>query len=187
MSETKISKWITSYRLLKLQQDLQDGMITHNAYMSVYPAGNAFAGSATPLKQPKSERSESLKDEKEKALEKGVKFDDGKPAVAFIPKAAMFAEGQAFAYGAKKYADWNYKKGIPVTKTIAAAIRHLMQFMDGEELDFDPSCDQCVDHSSCDKHSWAHHLGCARANIAIALDTLEHHSELDDRFKGDKK
>lgn len=102
----------------------------------------------------------------------GLKHDQDKPALAYIPKAALWAEGQAFSYGAKKYEAWNYKYGINVTRTLSAAIRHIVQFLAGVEIDVE---------------SGVHHLGCARANIAMALDTLENHPEYDDRFKGEKK
>lgn len=111
-----------------------------------------------------------LKHQKSKA-KIGLKFDDNKlekPALAYIPKAALWAEGQAFAYGEQKYGSWNYKHGIKVSRTCAAAMRHIVQFLDGENID---------------KESKAHHLGAARANLAMALDALENRPEFDDRFK----
>lgn len=109
---------------------------------------------------------------KKVVLDVGTKYDNGKPPLAYIPKAALDAEGAAFAYGAKKYDGWNYKLGIPVTRTLSAALRHIVQFLDGEDVD---------------SESGAHHLGSARANLAMALDTLAHHPSFDDRFKKDVK
>ena len=102
---------------------------------------------------------------------KGLKHDSEKPALAYIPKAALDAEGKAFGYGARKYEAWNYRNGIAVSRTVSAALRHISQFLDGEDYD---------------KESSAHHLGSARANLAMALDTLANHPELDDRWKGKK-
>jgi hypothetical protein len=104
----------------------------------------------------------------------GLKFDTNsqdKPPLAYIPKAGLWAEGHAFAHGEKKYGSWNYKNGINVTRTCAAAIRHIIQFLDGEDFD---------------KESFAHHLGSARANLSMALDTLENNPEFDDRYKRNK-
>jgi len=101
-------------------------------------------------------------------MTQGRKDDQSKPVLAYIPKAALWAEGQAFAFGAKKYESWNYKNGIAVVRTISAALRHIFQFLSGEDID---------------SESGVHHLGCARANIAMALDTLENHPEFDDRYK----
>lgn len=103
----------------------------------------------------------------------GLKYDDNKPPLAYIPKAALWAEGGAFAYGAKKkYEAWNYKNGIKVSRTLSAALRHIMQFLDGQDND---------------EESGVNHLGCARANLAMALDTLANHPEMDDRFKKEDK
>lgn len=101
----------------------------------------------------------------------GTKYDQDKPALAYIPKAALYAEGQAFAYGAKKYDAWNYKHGLSISRTLSASLRHIVQFLGGEDVDVE---------------SGVNHLGCARANLAMALDTLENHPSYDDRFKGKK-
>ena len=34
--------------------------------------------------------------------------------------------------GAKKYADWNWAKGLPLSRHLNSAIRHLMQFAEGD-------------------------------------------------------
>lgn len=101
----------------------------------------------------------------------GVKHDDSKPALQYIPKAAMFAMGDAFAHGAKKYGAFNYRGGLAVTRTLAAAVRHIYQFLDGENLD---------------PESLKSHLGHAMASIAMTIDTLEHRPDLDDRPKASK-
>lgn len=102
----------------------------------------------------------------------GTKFDGEKPPLTYIPKAALWAEAMAFKHGAVKYDAWNYKKGIAITRTLGGALRHIYQFLDGEDFD---------------SESKAHHLGCARANLAMALDALENHPEFDDRYKKEKK
>lgn len=40
-----------------------------------------------------------------------------------------------FDYGRKKYAEWNWAKGMPWSAVMACAARHLMQMIDGEEID----------------------------------------------------
>jgi Domain of unknown function (DUF5664) len=127
--------------------------------------------SATKQDLPSSAPNAIEQKQNEKTENVGRKADQDKPALAYIPKAALYAEGEAFSYGAKKYAAWNYKNGISVTRTLGAALRHLLQFLDGEDKDAE---------------SGTHHLGCARANIAMALDTLENHPSMDDRYKAKK-
>jgi hypothetical protein len=113
---------------------------------------------------------------------KGVKHDSDKPTLAYIPKAGIWAEGKAFAFGAKKYDSWNYKNGLDVIRTCSAAIRHIFQFLDGQDKDI---CDETCE-TECAKHSQVHHLGCAKANLSMALDTLENHPEFDTRHKRNK-
>jgi Domain of unknown function (DUF5664) len=117
-----------------------------------------------------------------KKPQKGLKFDDDKPMLAYIPKSALWEEGKAFSHGAKKYKDWNYKNGLAIVRTLSAALRHIEQFLDGEDYDFDPKCKGCI-KKKCKKHSGAHHLGCGRAGLGMALDTYFNHKELDDRYK----
>lgn len=100
--------------------------------------------------------------------DQGRKFDSDKPPIAFIPTEAIMEEAKAFGHGAKKYEAWNYTNGLAVTRTVSAALRHIFQFLDGENIDAE---------------SGASHLGCARAGLAMALDTLKNHPELDDRAK----
>jgi hypothetical protein len=143
---------------------LAAGTCTQRDCLSAQVAGKCCVQLAMMTKQEEKEKKEKLTE--------GVKYDGDKAALSYIPKAALYAEGQAFAYGARKYDAWNYKLGIPVTRTLSAALRHVAQFLDGEDIDSESS---------------VHHLGCARANIAMAIDTLKNYPELDDRFKGGKK
>lgn len=145
-------------------KDSSDGIASLNAFYRDRRDGKSSAQSVT---LPKREEKESS----DKNIGKGIKSDQGKPPLAYIPKAALYAEAEAFAFGAKKYDAWNYKNGLAVTRTLSAALRHITQFLSGEDLD---------------SESGVHHLGCARANLAMALDTLENHPKLDDRFTSRK-
>lgn len=98
------------------------------------------------------------------------KFDNSKPPLALIPAAAMEEEAKAFADGREKYGQWNFKSGLEVTRTLSAAMRHIEEVLKGGAIDPDS------------KHG-CHHLGAARAELAMALDTLLNHPEFDDRFK----
>lgn len=162
-SQTKKRKQTTSTPSLSQCKVLSGGINMHIACSLMPGASKSFAPcaiSSRPMERTQSENNS------------GLKHDQEKPPLAYIPKAALFAEGEAFKYGAKKYAPFNYRNGIVVTRTLSAAIRHIVQFLHGEDLD---------------SESGVHHLGCARANLAMALDTLESHPEMDDRFKGGKK
>jgi len=141
--------------------DFKGGTYTQEDSLLDQGPGQSSVMIVTPSKPQESEKSE-----------KGLKYDQDKPALAYIPKEALYHEGLAFSYGAKKYDAWNYKHGLSVSRALSASLRHIVQFLSGEDTD---------------SESGVHHLGCARANLAMALDTLANHPKFDDRFKGGKK
>jgi len=100
--------------------------------------------------------------------EKGKKFDGEKPNLALIPKEAMWMMGEAFSYGGKKYGEENHKQGLSIKRQLAAALRHIYQFLDGEDLD---------------SESGLNHLGHALASVAMATYTFTNNQEFDDRFR----
>lgn len=98
--------------------------------------------------------------------------DDEKPRLSLIPRVALWAMGKALSYGEKHYGSHNFRGGIKVTYLLDAALRHIMQYLDGEDFDEKSKC---------------HHLGSAMANLAMALQVVQDNKELDDRFKKEDK
>lgn len=98
----------------------------------------------------------------------GTKHDEGKPRISLIPKEALWEMGKAFGYGENKYGTFNYKNGINYTRLADAAMRHLTQFIDGQNDD---------------EESGHNHLGHALASLAMLVDMYYNHPELDDRYK----
>ena len=82
-----------------------------------------------------------------------------KPDLSLVPPPALIHLATAMQNGADKYGPYNWReKRISTRVYIAACMRHLLQFLDGE--DFDP-----ISH--------VHHLGHAMACLAIVLDADE--------------
>lgn len=108
---------------------------------------------------------------KKAASSEGIKHDSDKPDLTLIPTEAIYQMGQAFTYGSKKYKRHNYRLGMNSSRQLAAALRHIYQHLDGEDLDPESG------------HS---HLGHALASIAMAVYTLANHPQLDDRHDQDK-
>jgi hypothetical protein len=100
--------------------------------------------------------------------EKGTKKDQGKPPLKFLTKAFLFGVASAHMFGAKKYGDWNFRKGLEYTRLTDSAMRHLIAFLDGEDLD---------------PESGLPHVHLAGANINMLCDMIENKPELDDRYK----
>jgi hypothetical protein len=85
----------------------------------------------------------------------GVKYDAGKPDLSLCPRAALEAMALAFMVGERKYGRYNYLKGFDVHRLVAAALRHLTAYNEGEDID---------------QEYGTPHLGHALASIAMILD-----------------
>lgn len=99
----------------------------------------------------------------------GTKNDQGKPRISLIPTSALNDMANAFGFGAAKYGDHNFRRGINMSRLLDAAYRHLNAFKEGEDLD---------------PESGFSHLGHALASIAMASFMYYNRPDLDDRYKG---
>lgn len=68
---------------------------------------------------------------------RGTKWDDDKPAYGLLPVYGVELAAAVAKVGAVNYDDWNFTKGIPYSRLIAAAKRHIAAFERGEEVDPD--------------------------------------------------
>ena len=67
----------------------------------------------------------------------GVKHDDGKLRYELIPPDALAALAYVYTIGAKKYDDWNWRKGMSWSRVYGALMRHLIAWQQGETYDRD--------------------------------------------------
>ena len=65
-------------------------------------------------------------------LKEGHKADAGKPRPELIPGEFIMAVATILAFGASKYEDWNWAKGIKYSRVFGAAIRHLYAWWSGK-------------------------------------------------------
>lgn len=63
------------------------------------------------------------------------KKDTGKPPCDLLSPIALLEVSRVLAFGAKKYASHNWRKGLPFSKVIAAIMRHVYRRMCGEVID----------------------------------------------------
>ncbi len=87
----------------------------------------------------------------------GLRYDKGKSRVDLLPADAMLELGEVCAYGAHKYSERNWEKGMKWTKVIGPLLRHLYKWMIGYTVD---------------KESGQRHIAMVAWN-AIALLTYE--------------
>jgi hypothetical protein len=87
--------------------------------------------------------------------------------LSLFPPAAHIHGAHAFMDGARKYGPFNWReRSVSARVYVSAAMRHLADFLDGEDVAAD---------------SGAHHLGHGIACLAIILDALETGNLIDDR------
>ena len=89
--------------------------------------------------------------------------------VALVPPSSIIHEAMAMENGALKYGPYNWRdKKVRATVYVAAAMRHLMEYLDGANVsdDTDPP---------------VHHLAHAKACCGILLDAMESECLVDDR------
>jgi hypothetical protein len=79
----------------------------------------------------------------------GIKHDQGKPPMDLIPSFPLFCIAEVLNYGAVKYSEHNWRKGMPWTRPYAAAQRHLLAWNDGEDLDPETGLNH-IDHALCE-------------------------------------
>lgn len=94
-----------------------------------------------------------------------------KVSLGLIPLSAQIHTALAHLDGALKYGAWNWReKGVAASVYINAALRHILKWYHGEELDAD---------------SGIHHLGHAIACLNIVLDSQTFRNLVDDRPPAD--
>lgn len=97
----------------------------------------------------------------------GKKFDQEKAPLDLIPPEALFEIGRVLAAGKKKYGTANWAKGIAISRLLAAALRHIFQFLMGEDYD---------------KETKTLHIANAATNLLFAIWMIKNRKDLDDRW-----
>jgi hypothetical protein len=103
-----------------------------------------------------------------KPQSQGVKNDSGKPDLSMVSYELVEQVAFVRMFGAKKYARDNWKLCFLVTRSCAAALRHIFLFLSGETND---------------SESGLSHLAHAVCSLEHAIYTMKHKPELDDREK----
>ena len=99
---------------------------------------------------------------------KALKFDTDKLPLNLLSTEAMNQTAAVLKFGAQKYAEHNWRKGFAWSRPLAAAMRHLTAFNDGEDKD---------------PESGLSHLAHAACCIMFLLEFEKTHQHLDDRYK----
>lgn len=99
---------------------------------------------------------------------KGIKHDQGKPPIDLVPKELIEEVSKVLGFGATKYARFNWLNGMDWSRVYAAAMRHLLAWNSGEDIDPESNLPHLA------------HAGCC---IAFLLTYQERNLGTDDRYK----
>lgn len=97
-----------------------------------------------------------------------MRFDAGKERAELLCPVALTGVSAVLTFGAKKYADHNWAKGMAWGKVIGSMLRHTFKFMGGEDVDSESGLPH-VDHIMC--------------NAMFLSNYYRRHKDKDDRFK----
>ncbi len=100
-----------------------------------------------------------------------MKWDSDKEPLAWIPAECVQGIAKVLAYGAAKYEKDNWRRGIPMSRYISAALRHINAWNSGEDLDPESGLPH-IDHAMC--------------GLMFVQWYIKHRPECDDRYRDDK-
>lgn len=99
---------------------------------------------------------------------KGLRYNTGKIKWSLVSWKALEPMVQVLMFGATKYDDWNWTKGMKYTEVYESLQRHLNAFIQGEDND---------------KESKLSHVGHILCNAMFLSYMTIFRKDLDDRFK----
>lgn len=76
-----------------------------------------------------------LDDDAIQASSVAMRFNTGKVQLHLIDLNALEPMAKVLEFGAKKYAAWNWRKGMPISKTLDSMLRHISALQRGEYVD----------------------------------------------------
>ena len=76
------------------------------------------------------------------------KKDEGKIPLFLLPHIALEKIADIFGFGAKKYSEYNWSKGLKYSRLYSACLRHLFAWWKGKDIDEETG------------KSHLHHAGC---------------------------
>lgn len=97
----------------------------------------------------------------------GRKDDKEKVRLELISSHALIQLGSVLTFGAKKYADNNWRAGISYTRILGAILRHVFAYLGGETHD---------------PETGLSHIAHAMCECMFLLEFEKTHPEMDDRY-----
>jgi hypothetical protein len=80
-------------------------------------------------------KKEGIGDVNSNVVGSGARFNTGKVRYDLIPTHLLESTARVFEHGAKKYAAWNWCKGMPYSAVIGCIKRHIAEIERGNDYD----------------------------------------------------
>lgn len=106
----------------------------------------------------------------------GNKFDGGKTRIELFPPEALFGISEVLTFGAQKYEDRNWEKGMNWSRIFGALMRHMWCWFGGQGATTRNFAFGDLDGETGFSHLW--HAGCC---IAFLITYEERQIGTDDR------
>lgn len=116
----------------------------------------------------------------EAAQGEGRKDDGGKVRLELVPPELVFSVGAVLTFGAMKYDDRNWERGMSWGRVFGALMRHLWAWWGGKGPTTKSFLFTDTDAETEMSHLW--HAGCC---IAFLITYEERGAGTDDRYKGE--
>lgn len=97
----------------------------------------------------------------------GTKYDSNKAPMDLIPYESLEEIAKVLGQGEKKYGTANWANGIEMRRLLAAAMRHIGQFNDGEDYD---------------EETKTLHIANAATNLIFAIWMYKNRPDMDNRW-----
>ena len=109
-------------------------------------------------------------------MSEGRKDDGGKVRMELLPPELLFAVATILTFGAQKYADRNWEKGMSWSRVFGALMRHLWAWWGGKGPTTNSFLLGELDQETGQSHLW--HAGCC---VAFLIAYEERGVGVDDR------
>lgn len=96
----------------------------------------------------------------------GNRYNSNKPKWSLVDYESLLPLVQVLEFGASKYGENNWKKGLSYTETTESLLRHVYSFLQGEDTD---------------EESKLHHIGHILCNAMFLSYMIKNRPNLDDR------
>lgn len=68
-------------------------------------------------------------------LQEGTKYDSGKTRLDLLPPELLYGVANVLEFGAEKYDEYNWAKGMKWSRVFSALMRHMWAWWSGEDKD----------------------------------------------------